>query len=124
MKMQIITRAALKGALLWLAVIIAAPASAANFSFTGSFFQDDNIQLFKFSVADETTVTIRSWSYAGGSNAAGQTIARGGFDPVITLFDGFGNQYDGSINGAGVNVDPDSSAAFDVLLEVTLIPGS
>lgn len=68
----------------------AAQATPQNFSFTGTFSQDDNVQLFHFTVGDTSTVTLRTWSYAGGVNAAGQTIARGGFDPILALFDGTG----------------------------------
>lgn len=70
--------------------IAAAPAQAADFSFTGNFSQDDNVQLFNFVVGAPSNVTLRTWSYAGGVNAAGATIARGGFDPILALFDATG----------------------------------
>lgn len=59
---------------------------AANLSFTGNFTYDNDVQRFSFVVGDTSTVTLRSWSYAGGVNAAGETIARGGFDPILALF--------------------------------------
>jgi hypothetical protein len=31
-------------------------------------------------------VTLRTWSYDGGTNEAGQTIPGVGFDPILTLF--------------------------------------
>jgi hypothetical protein len=70
--------------------IAATPAQADNFSFTGNFSQDDNVQLFNFVVGAPSNVTLRTWSYAGGVNAAGATIARGGFDPILALFDATG----------------------------------
>ena len=47
------------------------PSKADNFSFTGSFAVDNDVQLFNFSVTAPSTVTLRTWSYAGGTNAAG-----------------------------------------------------
>ena len=69
-------------------------ANAANFSFTGKFQYDNDVQLFSFVVSSASTVSLRSWSYAGGVNAAGQTIARGGFDPILALFDATGTKID------------------------------
>ena len=34
-----------------------------------------------------STVTLQTYGYAGGTNAAGQVIAQGGFDPILALFD-------------------------------------
>ena len=64
--------------------------NAADFSFTGNFNLDNDVQLFNFSVGAPSTVTLRTWSYAGGINAAGQTIARGGFDPIQAVFNSTG----------------------------------
>jgi hypothetical protein len=36
-------------------------------------------------------ITLETWSFAGGVNAAGQTIPAGGFAPVLSLFDSSGN---------------------------------
>ena len=49
------------------------PAGAAHVALTGTFTQDDAVQLFTFTVTDPalTTVTLRTLSYAGGTNAAG-----------------------------------------------------
>jgi hypothetical protein len=65
-------------------------AQAAGLSFTGAFNHDNDVQRFTFTVSGTSTVTLRSWSYAGGVNALGDTIARGGFDPILSLFDGTG----------------------------------
>lgn len=89
-------------------VAISANATPVNYSFTGNLNGDDDVQLFHFSVAQTSNVTLRTWSYAGGVNAAGQTIARGGFDPILGLFDSTGhliNQNDdgGSLVAADIN---------------------
>jgi hypothetical protein len=65
-------------------------ADAASFSFVGDFTEDDDVQLFGFVLDAPSAVTLRSWSYAGGINAAGATILRGGFDPILALFDASG----------------------------------
>ncbi len=65
-------------------------AHAADFSFAGTFTYDNDVQRFDFNVGQASNVTLRAWSYAGGVNAAGATIARGGFDPILALFDSNG----------------------------------
>ena len=103
-----------------------APASAANTSYTGQFTYDNDVQLFSFTVGNLSTVTLRSWSYAGGVNAAGQTIARGGFDPIMALFNSagqlIGQQDDGECGR--VAADAVSRQCWDVSLEIELAAGT
>jgi hypothetical protein len=99
-------------------------AVAANFSFTGNLANDDDVQLFSFYLASPSTVTLRTWSYAGGTNAAGTVIPSGGFDPVIALFDGGGNLMAQNDDGPGVPFDPNSGTAFDALLTTNLAAGT
>ncbi|WP_158600978.1 DVUA0089 family protein [Teichococcus wenyumeiae] len=104
----------------------AVPASAANFSFTGNFEIDDAVQLFNFSLDTESTVTLRTLSYAGGTNAAGETIARGGFDPILSLFNASGVLLGvGDDGGYGVvGTDALTNSAWDAFLTTTLAAGS
>ena len=44
-----------------------------------------------FSVAKSSTVEAVTFSYGGGVNALGTTIAAGGFSPYLSLFDAGGN---------------------------------
>lgn len=89
--------------------VIASPAAATDFSFTGTFSSDNNVQFFDFTVGAPSTVTLRTWSYAGGTNAAGQTIARGGFDPILSLYDtSSGNRINQNDDGGCTNVAADS----------------
>lgn len=104
----------------------ASPAMATDFSFTGSFTNDDDVQLFGFTVGAPSNVTLRSWSYAGGVNAAGQTIARGGFDTILALFDSTGalvNQNDDGGCGT-VAADALTGACFDTYLSSNLTAGN
>lgn len=100
-------------------------ASAANFSYTGSLPDPNAVQLFNFTVGTSSTVTLRSYSYAGGTNAAGDTIARGGFDPILALFDGSGLLIGQNDDGSGnVPADPNTGNAYDVFLQALLGPGN
>ena len=73
-------------------------ARADNFSFTGNFAHDDDVQTFNFNVGASSTVTLLTYSYAGsagqslfgGTNSAGVVIPRGGFDAILALFDSTG----------------------------------
>lgn len=101
-------------------------AQAADFSFTGSLSNPGEVQLFSFSVGSTSNVVLRTWSYAGGVNAAGTVIARGGFDPILALFDSTGLKV-GENDDGGLNVDPDavSSLRFDTYLSLlALAPGN
>lgn len=81
-------------------------ANAADFSFTGEFKDVDEVQEFNFTVLGAASdVMLRTWSYAGGTNAAGMDIARGGFDPVVTLFN--------ASTGGGIDENDDGSPVAD-----------
>lgn len=97
--------------------------NAADFSFTGNFEHDDEVQEFNFTVtAPMSDVTLRTWSYAGGTNDAGAEIARGGFDPIVTLFDASGNLM-GENDDSGLVPDPAGGNAWDSLLTRNLSAG-
>ena len=99
-------------------------AHADNFSFTGNFTQDDNVQLFNFTVGSLSTVTLRTFSYAGGTNSAGTVIARGGFDPILALFNATtGALIDQNDDGSSVPTDI-TGVAFDTLLTTSLAAGN
>ena len=102
-----------------------APALATDFSFTGSLPTANSVQLFNFNVGAPSTVTLRTWSYAGGTNAAGTVIARGGFDPILALFDSSGllvNQNDDG--GSNVAADSVTGAHYDTFLSSLLGAGT
>ena len=100
-------------------------ASAGNFSFTGTFVQDDQLQVFLFT-APSASVLLRTWGYAGGTNINGGLIPPGGFDPVLTVFDATGGLGPLSAwiadnnDGLGVATDPATGNAYDSLLTLTL----
>ena len=104
-------------------------ASAAAFSFQGSFTTDDNLQLFNFSIASPGTVTIQSWGFAGGTNAAGTVIPAGGFATDLSLFDSSGNliTFDsGGVAPGGCsprNIDPATNFCLDAYINTFLADG-
>lgn len=104
------------------AASIPTTASAADFSFTGSFLTDDAKAAFTFNLTAAATVTIRSFGYAGGVNAAGQTVGSGGFDGVVSLYDSASQNI--AYGDDGVTVDPITGAAADPLLTIALAAGS
>ncbi len=95
-------------------------AKADSFSFTGTFAHDDDIQLFNFQLLNPSTVTIQTFGYAGGTNGAGASIADGGFDPMISVFDATGDQFQLAANDdsgcSDVGTDPTTGACFDSFL--------
>lgn len=105
-----------------LQVLTAVPAGAVNFSFTGNLANDDTVRFFNFSLLAPASVTLRTLSYGGGTNAVGDGIAPGGFDPIITLFGDAGNLIaqndddgdDGIFGGA--RPDPVTGGVFDSFL--------
>ena len=83
-----------------LAFLLVGPqaAEASSVSYSGNFAQDNNVQLFNFSVVTPSTVTMETTSFLTG-----------GFAPILTLFDQFGN-YDGEVDAAN------SDAVYSLLL--------
>ena len=70
-------------------------------------------------------MTVRTYSYAGGTNKAGTLIPAGGFDPTISLYDDGGNFIVGNRDGGCGNVAADAVTSFcwDSFLNVTLPAG-
>jgi hypothetical protein len=102
-----------------------APAAADDFSFTGTLNDPNQVLLFNFVVGAPSTVTLRTYSYAGGTNAAGTAIPQGGFDPILALFDSSGLRINQNDDG-GLNVPADAvtGARFDTFLQSLLAPGT
>jgi hypothetical protein len=67
-------------------MVSAVSGMAGQFSFTGNFVNDNDVQLFSFTLLSPGAVTLQTWGYGGGTNAAGQVIAPGGFESVLAIF--------------------------------------
>lgn len=101
-------------------------ANATDFSFTGTLPTPGTVQFFDFSVTSLSDVTFRSFGYAGGTNAAGTIISRGGFDPILSLFAlPGGSIIDSNDDGDCGNVAEDavSGSCWDVFLVSQLTAG-
>lgn len=106
-------------------LLLSSASLAADLSFQGTFDRDDDVQLLSFSVSSDSTVTLRSLGYAGGTNAAGQTILRGGFDTVLSLFDDSGTLIASGDDGDdNVAADAGTGQRWDAFLETFLTPGN
>ncbi len=99
-------------------------AHAANFSFQGTLANDSSIQLVNFTLDAPTTVTIQTFSYAGGVDAVGGTIASGGFDPLISLYDASSALINENDDGPTSAPDPVTGQRFDVDLSTALSAGT
>jgi hypothetical protein len=114
---------------LLLAMLLALSPGAARagpmlWTFSGTLAQDDGVQLFALHLPGPAAVTLRTLSYAGGTDALGTAVPRGGFDPVLALFDAggtlLGQNDDG---GADVPADALTGATFDAYLALVLAAG-
>ena len=100
-----------------LCALSALPAAAVPLTFqgtVGTFEADDDVALFEFAVEDIASfLSVRTVSYAGGTLQDGTEIPAGGFDPVLTLFDGAGEIVTSNNDDPDAPVDPDTGLAFD-----------
>lgn len=98
----------------------------ADFSYAGMFAQDDENRQFVFTLAQPGNVTVRTLSYAGGVNAAGVQVPRGGFDPTLSMFDAAGNLFAANRDGGCASVSPDAitSLCFDANIAMALPAGT
>ena len=112
--------------LLYAVVALISPTFAADFSFVGAFAHDDERRQFSFTLIQPASVTLRTWSYAGGVNSAGTTIGAGGFDPSLSLFDSTGLLV--AINRDGgcgkVAADPVTTWCWDAMIAAPLPRGT
>ena len=79
-----------------------ASGSPAFLSYTGALANANSVFETTFFLTSADTIDIQTWGFGGGTNAAGQMIAPGGFDPLVALFSGPGGTasiyVDGSAN--------------------------
>lgn len=52
--------------------------------------QPNDVALLTFELSASASLDVQTWSFGGGTNAAGQVIAAGGFDTYVSLFSGWG----------------------------------
>jgi hypothetical protein len=98
--------------------------SAADFSFSNNLASDNAVATFTFSIAATADVTLVTYSFGGGTNAAGTSIPPGGFDPILAVFDSTGALVDQNDDGdcPPLTVDPISGDCYDTYLELNSLP--
>lgn len=101
------------GAAALLVLAASLPAQAATVSLSGNLFQDNAIQRFSLNLSAAGAITATSIGYAGGTDAAGNPVAAGGFDSVMYLFSSTGALLYQSDDGFGVPADPSTGEALD-----------
>lgn len=65
-----------------------ASGQVSSLSYTGTLANPQSAFQVTFTLSASDTVTFKTWGFGGGTNAAGQVIPAGGFDPLIALFTG------------------------------------
>lgn len=100
-------------------------AMAGSFSFTGSLMRDDSVELFSFTLASNSTVILQTCSYAGGPNQSGTVVPRGGFDPILSIFNSVGELIHENDDGyANVPADSATGRHWDSYIRTTLAAGT
>jgi hypothetical protein len=61
-------------------------ASATTFSYAGNFGNDNDVQTFNVNLLFDTTVTLQTFGYGGGTNGNGAVIPSGGFESILQVF--------------------------------------
>jgi hypothetical protein len=63
-------------------------ASGTGLYYAGTLATPESVFEATFVVSASETITFQTWGFGGGTNSAGNTISPGGFDPLISLFNG------------------------------------
>ncbi len=107
----------------FLFVLAAAPV-AAQTPFTGTLPTDNQVELFTLTLNSSESITIQTYSYAGGT-VNSTVFSAGGFAPTAFLFDGQGNVLT-LTNGTSSQVgqDPTTGNSDDLYFQDTLGPGT
>ncbi len=64
--------------------------TASTTSYTGTFMTPEDVFTQVITVAVDGTLSLQTYGFGGGTNAAGTPILAGGFDPFVALFSGTG----------------------------------
>jgi len=86
--MQIMTRSVVIACLLPLLGVLS---FAATISKTGTFGTPEDTETLTLTLTSTGDVTLQTYGFGGGTNAAGTLISAGGFDPFVGLFSGTGS---------------------------------
>ena len=68
-------------------------------SYTGTLSSPEDIWETDVELSSAGTLTLQTWGFGGGMNAAGTVIPSGGFDPFVGVFDSSGDLIQGTSDG-------------------------
>jgi hypothetical protein len=71
-------------------ILLAGVCLADTISETGTLNSPEDSVLIDLTLVNSGTVTLQTYGFGGGTNAAGTVIPSGGFDPFVGLFSGTG----------------------------------
>jgi len=92
--------------------------------FQGTFTSDDQVAKFNITATTDETVTIETYSYAGGT-VGSTVIPAGGFAPTAFLFDNVGDVETLNSGTCGqVGTDPITGNCDDLYFQDVLTPGT
>jgi hypothetical protein len=79
--------------------LVTGSAFADTVSYTGALASPEDTWETNVVLSGAGTLTLHTWSFGGGTNAAGTAIHSGGFDPFVGVFDSSGNLMQGTSDG-------------------------
>jgi hypothetical protein len=92
--------------------------------YQGTFATDDQVALFNITANTAETITIETYSYAGGT-VNSTVIPAGGFTPAAFLFDNMGDVLTLTNGSCGqVGADPTTTNCNDIYYQDLLGPGT
>jgi hypothetical protein len=80
-------------------LLAAGGAFADTVSYTGNLSSPEDTFETDATLSAAGTLTIQTWGFGGGTNAAGTVIPSGGFDPFVGVFDSSGDLIQGTSDG-------------------------
>ncbi len=81
--------------------LIPAYLQAGFISYTGTLASSTDVVTETFTLTAPATIGLQTWSFGGGTNAAGSLILPGGTDPFLGIFSGTGASATILIDGGG-----------------------
>jgi hypothetical protein len=78
------------------AFLLAGCAFADTASYTGTLNSPEDTWETDATLSSAGTLTLQTWGFGGGTNAAGTVIPSGGFDPFVGVFDSSGDLIQGT----------------------------
>ena len=104
-------------------ILVSQNSHSQDFSFNGTFSNPNQVQYIDFSIKSPELVYAETYSYAGGTDQAGQTFSNGGFDPVLAIIDSKGNVIAKDDDGKFWVTDFDNGKAYDSFIHKELEAG-